>query len=47
VPNAAALKFISAEDRADPALYPAKAVLALCELPFYEGERIGACMPMR
>jgi spermidine/putrescine transport system substrate-binding protein len=39
-PNAAALKFIPAEDRANPALYPAKAVLALCELPFYKGERI-------
>jgi spermidine/putrescine transport system substrate-binding protein len=39
-PNAAALDFIPPEDRANPALYPSKAVLSRCEIPVYKGERV-------
>jgi spermidine/putrescine transport system substrate-binding protein len=39
-PNAAALEFIPPEDRENPALYPAKAVLARCEIPVYKGEQV-------
>ncbi|MGH6912746.1 MAG: polyamine ABC transporter substrate-binding protein, partial [Geminicoccales bacterium] len=37
-PNAAAMPFILEEDKADPALYPPRAVLELCETSVYQGE---------
>jgi spermidine/putrescine transport system substrate-binding protein len=39
-PNAAALAFIPPEDRANPALYPARSVLKRCEVHVYKGEKI-------
>ena len=39
-PNAAALDFIPEEDRANPALYPSRAVLERCEVSVYKGEEI-------
>ena len=37
-PNAAAMPFILEEDKADPALYPPREVLELCETSIYKGE---------
>jgi spermidine/putrescine transport system substrate-binding protein len=39
-PNAAALEFIPAADRDDPAMYPPRAVLERCEFAVYKGEEI-------
>jgi spermidine/putrescine transport system substrate-binding protein len=38
-PNAAAMPFILEEDKADPALYPPRDVLKLCESSIYKGEK--------
>ena len=37
-PNLAAMPFIAEEDKADPALYPPREVLELCETSVYRGE---------
>jgi spermidine/putrescine transport system substrate-binding protein len=37
-PNAAAMPFIAEEDKADPALYPPRELVALCERSVYRGE---------
>ena len=37
-PNLAAMPFIAEEDKADPALYPPREVLELCEASVYRGE---------
>lgn len=40
LPNAAAMEFIPAEDRENPAIYPPPEVLARCEPAFYQGEQV-------
>ena len=40
VPNAAALEYIPAADRENPALYPPREVLDRCEVAIYKGEEV-------
>ena len=39
-PNAAAMEFLSQEDRDNPAIYPSREILERCEVSIYKGEEV-------